>query len=92
MVELSCKECEKILNSRSALKKHMIDKHKQNLNHKNLRTLKKNKIMAQTSMKVIGVNAAGLSHKLASFDHLLESVNFAMFFVEETKMKQMRKI
>ena len=70
----------------------MLDKHGAKLSHKNRRSFKKNKSNAQSSLKMLGVNAAGLSNKLDSFNHLLETLTPSMFFVEESKMKQMGKI
>ena len=41
---------------------------------------------------MIGVNSAGLTSKLASFDHILSSLEPSLFFIEETKMKTQGKI
>ena len=40
----------------------------------------------------VGVNAAGLSSKLASFDDMLETLKPTVFFIEETKLKTGGKI
>ena len=42
--------------------------------------------------KLIGVNSAGLSSKLHSFDKILQNIQPAIFFVQETKMKVIGKI
>ena len=38
------------------------------------------------------VNPGGLTSKLASFEHLLSSIEPSLFFIEETKMKTQGKI
>ena len=45
-----------------------------------------------TELNLLGVNAAGLSCKLFSFDKLLEDINPGVFFVEETKMRKIGMI
>ena len=40
----------------------------------------------------MGVNAAGLSSKLCSFDKLLADIRPGVFFVEETKMRKIGQI
>ena len=40
----------------------------------------------------MGVNSAGLTLKLTSFEHLLSSIEPSLFFIEETKMKTQGKI
>ena len=55
---------------------------------KNRRSLRKNKIKKyQNKVVFVGVNSAGLSSKLASFDDMLASIKPTVFFIEETKMK-----
>ena len=41
---------------------------------------------------MFGVNAAGLSSKLASFDYLLSSLQPSLFFIQESKLKTQGKI
>ena len=41
---------------------------------------------------LLGVNAAGLSSKLYSFDNLLAEIKPGVFFIEETKMRTEGKI
>ena len=43
-------------------------------------------------LKLVGVNAAGLSSKLHSFDNLLADIQPSVFFIEETKMRKEGKI
>ena len=43
-------------------------------------------------MKLIGVNCAGLSSKLYSFDKMLKDIQPAIFFLQETKLKRVGKI
>ena len=41
---------------------------------------------------MFGVNSAGLSSKLKSFDYLLSSLQPSIFFIQESKMKTQGKI
>ena len=43
-------------------------------------------------LTLFGVNAAGISSKLQSFDYLLSTLQPSVFFIEETKMKTQGKI
>ena len=55
--------------------------------------MRKNKIKKYKNKVVfVGVNAAGLSSKLASFDDMLETLKPTVFFIEETKLKTGGKI
>ena len=64
-----------------------------NQKKKNRRALRKNKRkQCLTNLVMIGVNSAGLTSKLASFDHILSSLEPSLFFIEETKMKTQGKI
>ena len=52
---------------------------------KNRRSLRKNKIKKYKNKVVfVGVNAAGISSKLASLDDMLETLKPTVFFIEET--------
>ena len=44
------------------------------------------------NLKLIGFNSAGLASKLFSFDHILSTLQPAVFFVQETKMRKQGKI
>ena len=60
---------------------------------KNRRSLRKNKNRKiRKNLSFVGVNAAGLGSKLASFDYLLESLKPTVFFVQETKFRKPGKI
>ena len=60
---------------------------------KNRRALRKNKSSkVKSSLCFVGINSAGLSSKLESFDALLNSINPSVFFIQETKLKQQGKI
>ena len=60
---------------------------------KNRRSLRKNKIKKYKNKVVfVGVNAAGISSKLASLDDMLETLKPMVFFIEETKLKTGGKI
>ena len=60
---------------------------------KNRRGLRKNKSkQCLKKLIMVGVNSAGLSSKLKSFDHLLNTVQPSVFFIEETKLKTQGKI
>ena len=43
-------------------------------------------------MKIIGINAAGLSSKFESFENLLKNENPSIFCLQETKMKRINQI
>ena len=61
--------------------------------HKNRRSLRKNKKEKfENELVLMGVNAAGISNKLPSFDSLLLSINPTVFFIEETKLSSGGKI
>ena len=49
-------------------------------------------LTSNLNLKLIGANAAGLSSKLNSFDKILSDIKPGIFFLEETKMREMRKI
>ena len=54
---------------------------------KNRRSLRRNKKKKfQNNLVLVGVNAAGISSKLTSFDDLLSSLLPSVFFIEETKL------
>ena len=57
---------------------------------KNRRSLKRNKRknLSNTNLCVVGVNAAGMSSKLSSFENLLRTKNPSVFFVQETHFQQ----
>ena len=62
---------------------------------KNRRALRRNKVKnkkCETELKLVGVNAAGLSSKLTSFESMLNTIKPGIFFIEETKMKRPGKI
>ena len=60
---------------------------------KNRRGLRRNnKKQFQRKLSFIGVNAAGISSKLCSFDNLLYTLKPTIFFIEETKLKTAGKI
>ena len=60
---------------------------------KNRRSLRKNKRkICEKKLVLVGVNSAGLTSKLSSFDHLLSSIEPSIFFIEETKMKTQGRI
>ena len=86
MVSFQSEKCIKKFRSKLNLEKH-------SKTHKNRRSLKKNrKNKANSSLKIIGVNSAGLSSKIKSFEYLLNSVNPAIFLIQETKKKTTGKI
>ena len=55
------------------------------------RSKERNKVQTQ-SLKVIGVNAAGLSSKLQSFEKLLRDEDPSIFCIQETKLKNQIKL
>ena len=66
------------------------DKHKARKNRRSLRRNKKKKYKHE--LVFVGVNAAGISSKLASFDDLLKTLCPSVWFMQETKMSQGGKI
>ena len=56
--------------------------------------MKKHKRKKKEMLKVsfLGINSAGLSSKLHSFDKLLSDVTPGVFFVQETKMRRIGNI
>ena len=66
-----------------------------NKGRNNRRSLRRNKIKdkkRKTALKLVGVNAAGLSSKFKSFDNMLTTLSPEVFFVEESKMRRPGKI
>ena len=53
---------------------------------------RKNENVVNRKLKLIGINSAGLSSKLDSFDKVLEDIQPGVFFIQESKMKRMGKI
>ena len=66
------------------------DKDKLNKNRRSLRRNKKKKY--NNELVFVGVNAAGVSSKLASFDDLLLKLRPSLWFMQETKMSNGGKI
>ena len=54
--------------------------------------LKNQKSKFQSSLSFVGVNEAGLSSKLDSFENMLKSLMPSVVFLEETKLKQQGRI
>ena len=48
--------------------------------------------MFNKNLRLVGFNAAGLSSKLVSFEHLLKTLKPSIFFVQESKMRRQGKI
>ena len=46
----------------------------------------------QKSIKIIGINAAGLSTKIESFENLLDSENPSIFIIQETKFTRKNQL
>ena len=51
----------------------------------------KNKIN-QNNFTIIGMNAAGISSKLNSFNNIIGQLKPAIFFIEETKLKRQGRL
>ena len=62
--------------------------------HKNRRVLNRNrnKGESENNLKLVGVNAAGLTSKLDSFDKLLADIKPGVFFILETKIRKEGRI
>ena len=68
-------------------------KNKVKVKPKNRRALRKNKTSKfKTGISFVGVNAAGISSKLSSFDNLLKTLKPSVFFLQETKLKKQGRI
>ena len=68
-------------------------KNKVKVKPKNRRALRKNKTSKfKTDISFVGVNAAGISSKLSSFDNLLKTLEPSVFFLQETKLKKQGRI
>ena len=67
----------------------LMNKSKKKRNRRKLRKKIKNK---ETSLKIIGVNVAGLMSKLESFKKLLRDKDPSVFCLQETKLYQPNKI
>ena len=67
------------------------DRAEQKITNRRVLNRKKGKV-TNKMLKMVGVNAAGLSSKLNSFDKLLQDIEPGVFFVQETKMKRVGKI
>ena len=68
-------------------------KTKDEIKSKNRRGLRRNrKKQYQRKLSFVGINAAGLSSKMSSFDSVLKSLKPTVFFVEETKLKTSGRI
>lgn len=60
---------------------------------KNRRSLRKNKTRkCARKLTLVGVNSAGLSSKLDSFDHILSAIQPSVFFIQETKLRKQGRI
>ena len=59
---------------------------------KNRRALNKNKDKNNKNIIVMGSNAAGLSSKMESFEHIVNLVKPSIFFLQKTKMRREGKI
>ena len=57
------------------------------LKYKKKRGKRKSKINTKQSLRFLGVNAAGLASKILTFKKILNELNPAVFFIEETKFK-----
>ena len=63
-----------------------------NKDKNNRRAFKRNKVIKNQKLKVVGVNTAGLTSKLKSFDKMLNKLNPSIFFCQETKMRRLGRI
>ena len=72
-----------------ALVKQTTQKKKKNRRVKKRKNVRNH---LNSELNLIGVNAAGISSKLFSFDKLLADTNAGVFFIQETKMRKEGKI
>ena len=68
-------------------------KNKKEKGNRRFRRGKKNKIKRfSKSLRLLGVNAAGLKSKMLTFKKVLENLNPSIAFIEETKYKEEGKL
>ena len=81
-----CNKCIKYFVNRASLIKHFKSVHSGKRNNQRVQKRKYNQM--NMNFKTFGVNCAGLTSKLSSFDNLLSSFQPSVFFLEETKMQR----
>ena len=64
---------------------------KRKANRRSLKKNKRNKFDCET-FTLLGINAAGLSSKLHTFDHALKNIKARIFFVQEVKQSRIGNI
>ena len=69
----------------------MVDEKPKSSNRRVMKRNKKSK-NENKKLKMVGLNCAGLSSKLHSFDNMLIDIQPGAFFLEETKMKRIGSI
>ena len=60
---------------------------KKNKVRKNRRSFKRNKVKKSQTIRLVGVNAAGISSKFPSFKTMLNKLSPTIFFLQETKLR-----
>ena len=83
-----CKYCTYIFETKSCLNEHFKVVHKR---RKNRRPKKRNESF-HSDVRLVGINCAGISSKLHSFDDLLGKLKPAVFYLQETKVKKQGRI
>ena len=84
-----CKKCKKSFLTSKGQRLHFETVHKGARNNKRTQNRKSHE---NRSLKIVGVNAAGLRSKFSSLDSLITSVQPSVIFLQETKMKIPGKI
>ena len=59
---------------------------------KRKRNIKRNKIILNSNLRILGVNAAGIQSKLKSFDYILQNLKPQIWTVQESKLKPNQKL
>ena len=66
--------------------------HKQKAGSVKTRRGHRGKHKVENKLRIVGVNANGLSSKLQSLDHIIKSLNPAVICIQETKLRKIGKI
>ena len=54
--------------------------------------MKRNKIILNSNLRILGVNAAGIQSKLKSFDYVLQHLKPQIWTVQESKLRPNQKL
>ena len=60
---------------------------KHNISNQRKRCIKRNKRRVNDTVRIFGINAAGIKSKIDSFDEIISKLKPQIWMVEETKLK-----